>query len=95
MSKKIVVTTKTTVTATTKDPRAAYKRMAKEAHDARVARVAKMVANGCTPDAAWDIIDREAKQHFAIASARAKCGRTDRPATIGEILAAKMAKEVR
>jgi len=66
-----------------------YKKMLIEARKANKARVNAMVRNGKTVDEAKAALKAKADRNFAIASARAKCGITSRPSTIGEILAAK------
>lgn len=66
-----------------------YEKMVAEARKAGKARIAAMVKSGKTVEEAKAILKAQADRNFAIASARSKCGITSRPATIGEILAAK------
>lgn len=66
-----------------------YEKMLVEAKKNYAARKAAMVRNGKTADEAKAAIKAATERSFNAASARAKCGITNCPSTIGEILAAK------
>lgn len=53
------------------------------------ARIEEMVRSGMTVAEAKSAIKAANDRRFVAAAARAKCGVTNRPSTIGEILAAK------
>lgn len=67
-----------------------YEAMLSEDRKACSTRMAVMVKNGKTVEEAKTAMNAKAERRFAAISARAKCGITNRPATIGEILAAKV-----
>lgn len=66
-----------------------YEKMLVEARKNYAARVTNLVRSGKTTDEAKAAIKAASERSFNAASARAKCGVTNRPSTIGEILAAK------
>ena len=66
-----------------------YEQMLAETKKTYATRIAAMMRNGKTADEAKAAIKAASERSFIAASARTKCGITNRPATIGEILAAK------
>lgn len=66
-----------------------YEKLMAETKKNYTARIAVMVRNGMTVTEAKSAIKAENDRRFVAAAARAKCGITNRPATIGEILAVK------
>ncbi len=66
-----------------------YEKMVAETRLAKKNRIAVMLRAGKTVEEAKAILKAESDRHFAVASARSRCGITNRPATIGEILLAK------
>ena len=66
-----------------------YEKMVADTKKIYATRVASMMKAGKTADEAKAVLKAENARRFNAASARAKCGITNRPSTIGEILAAK------
>ena len=66
-----------------------YEKMMAETKKNYANRVDAMVRSGKTVAEAKAILKAENDRRFAASAARAKCGVTNRPSTIGEILAAK------
>ena len=66
-----------------------YEKMMAATKSAYTARIAAIMKGGKTAEEAKAILKAENTRRFDAAAVRAKCGITNRPSTIGEILAAK------
>lgn len=67
-----------------------YEAMLAQARKTYTTKKTALVKSGKTAAEAKTSMKAESDRHFLVASARAKCGITNKPCTIGEILAAKM-----
>lgn len=66
-----------------------YEKMVQATRTAYTTRIASMMKAGKTAEEAKAVLKAENARRFDAAAVRAKCGITNRPSTIGEILAAK------
>ena len=67
-----------------------YEKMLAKATKAYAARKTALVKSGKTAEEATIALRAQRERGFNATAARAKCGITSKPCTIGEILAAKM-----